>query len=79
LFPFFATGVEFSKKFETVLMGYSGAGEKLIHEKTRGKKSRDTAPLVMFGQRHSSFRQKLQNKLEGKEEREVNLLTCNVG
>jgi len=24
---------EFSKKFETVLIGYSGAGGKLIHEK----------------------------------------------
>jgi hypothetical protein len=28
---------EFLKKFETVLMGYSGAGGKLIHEKNRGK------------------------------------------
>ncbi len=28
-----------------VLMGYSGAGGKLIHEKTRSKKSRDTVPL----------------------------------
>jgi hypothetical protein len=36
---------EFSKKFETVLMGYSGAGGKLIHKKTRSKKSRDTVPL----------------------------------
>jgi hypothetical protein len=36
---------EFSKKFETVLTGYSGAGGKLIHEKTRSKKSRDTVPL----------------------------------
>jgi hypothetical protein len=36
---------EFSKKFEMVLMGYSGAGGKLIHEKTRSKKSRDTVPL----------------------------------
>jgi hypothetical protein len=26
-----------SKKFETVLMGYSGAGGKLIHKKTRSK------------------------------------------
>ncbi len=40
----FATG-EFSKKFETVLMEYSGAGGKLIHKKTRSKKSRDTVPL----------------------------------
>jgi hypothetical protein len=30
-----------SKKFKTVLMGYSGAGGKLIHE----KKSRDTVLL----------------------------------
>ncbi len=36
---------EFSKKFETVPMGYSGAGGKLIHEKNRSKKSRDTVPL----------------------------------
>jgi hypothetical protein len=48
----FAAGVvdtgglrEFSKKFQTVLMGYSGAGGKLIHKKTRSKKSRDTVPL----------------------------------
>jgi hypothetical protein len=26
-------------------MGYSGAGGKLIDEKTRSKKSRDTVPL----------------------------------
>jgi hypothetical protein len=46
-FPF-ATGVvdtlsreylrEFSKKFETVLMEYSGAGGKLIHEKNQKQK-----------------------------------------
>jgi hypothetical protein len=36
---------EFSKKFETALMVYSGAWGKLIHEKTRSKKSRDTVPL----------------------------------
>jgi hypothetical protein len=54
----FATGVietrgatceylrKFSNKFETVLMGYSGAGGKWIHEKTRSKKSRDTVPLT---------------------------------
>ncbi len=29
---------EFSKKFETVLMGYSGAGGKLIHEKNQEQK-----------------------------------------
>jgi hypothetical protein len=45
----FATGVvdtggtceylrEFSKKFETVLMGYSGAGGKLIHKKNQKQK-----------------------------------------
>ncbi len=39
---------EFSKKFETVLMGYSGAGGKLIDEKTRNEKSRDTVPLRSF-------------------------------
>ncbi len=37
----------FRKKSETVLMGYSGAGGKLIHEKTRSKKSRDTVPLKL--------------------------------
>jgi hypothetical protein len=53
----FATGVrwctltceylcEFSKKIETIQMGYSGAGGKLIHEKPKSKKSRDTAPLT---------------------------------
>ncbi len=39
------------KKFETVLMGYSGAGGKLIHKKTRIKKSRDTVPLKFPGLR----------------------------
>ena len=29
---------EFSNKFETVLTGYSGAGEKLIHEKNQKQK-----------------------------------------
>jgi hypothetical protein len=29
---------EFSKKFETVLMGYSGAGGKMIHEKNQNRK-----------------------------------------
>jgi hypothetical protein len=29
---------EFSKKFETVLMGYLGAGGKLIHEKNQKQK-----------------------------------------
>ncbi len=36
---------EFLKKIKT---GYSGAGGKLIHEKTRSKKSRDTVPLSRF-------------------------------
>jgi hypothetical protein len=37
----FAAGVgvrEFSKKFEMVLMEYSGAGGKLIHEKNQKQK-----------------------------------------
>jgi hypothetical protein len=38
---------EYSEKFETILMGYAGAGGKLIHEKTRSKKSRDTVPLSL--------------------------------
>jgi hypothetical protein len=39
---------EFSKKFETVQIGYSGAEGKLIDEKTRSKKSRDTVPLTLL-------------------------------
>ncbi len=35
---------KFLKKFEMTLMVYSGAGGKLIHEKTRSPKSRDTFP-----------------------------------
>ncbi len=38
---------EFWKKIEAVLIGYSGAGGKLIHEKTRSQKSRYTVPLRM--------------------------------
>jgi hypothetical protein len=35
----FAAGViDTSKKFETVLLGYSGAGGKLIHEKNQKQK-----------------------------------------
>jgi hypothetical protein len=34
-----------SKKFETALMVYSGAWGKLIHEKTRSRKSRYIVPL----------------------------------
>jgi hypothetical protein len=33
-----ANFLEFSKKFETVLLGYSGAGGKLIHEKNQKQK-----------------------------------------
>jgi hypothetical protein len=29
-------------------MGYSGAGGKLIHKKTRSKKSRDAVPFLMI-------------------------------
>jgi hypothetical protein len=36
---------EFSKKFETVLMEYAGAGGKLIHKKNKSKNSRDTVPF----------------------------------
>ncbi len=35
----------FSKKFDIVLMEYSGAGGKLIDEKNQKRKSRDTVPL----------------------------------
>jgi hypothetical protein len=35
-------------KIVTVLTGYSGAGGKLIHEKTRSKRSRDTVPLIQL-------------------------------
>jgi hypothetical protein len=43
---FTANAANFRKKFGTVLMGYSGAGGKLIHKKNRSKKSRDTVPLT---------------------------------
>jgi hypothetical protein len=39
---------QFSKKFETDLMVYSGAWGKLIHEKTRCRKSRDTVSLSLL-------------------------------
>ncbi len=40
---------EFSKKFETVLMGYSGAGGKLIHEKNQKQKISWHCPFkIMF-------------------------------
>ncbi len=39
--------LEFLKKLETALMVYSGAWGKLIHEKTRSLKSRDTVPLTL--------------------------------
>jgi hypothetical protein len=38
---------EFPKKFETVLMVYSSVGGKIIHGKTRIRKSRDTVPLIV--------------------------------
>ncbi len=41
---------KFSKKFETVLMGYFGAGAKLIH-----KKSCDTVPLITFAETYVCF------------------------
>jgi hypothetical protein len=37
---------EFSKKFDTALMVYSGALGKLIHEKNQKLKSPDTVPLT---------------------------------
>ncbi len=37
---------EFSKKFETALMVYSGLGGNWFMKKTRSKKSRDTVPLT---------------------------------
>ncbi len=37
---------EFSKQFKRALMGYSGAGGKLIHEKNWSRKSRSTVPLT---------------------------------
>ncbi len=36
---------DFSKKFETALMVYSGAWGKLIHENTRSRKFRGAVPL----------------------------------
>jgi hypothetical protein len=36
----------FWKKFEMTPMLFSGAWEKMIHEKTKSKKSRDTVPLI---------------------------------
>jgi hypothetical protein len=35
----------FFEKFDTALMVYSGTWGKLIHEKTRSRKSCDTVPL----------------------------------
>ncbi len=51
---------EFSKKFETVLMGYSWAGGKLTHEKNQKQKSRDTVPLksTFFERRIASLKSK---------------------
>jgi hypothetical protein len=41
----FTSVVDTGGKFETALMGHSGDGGKLIHEKTSSKKSRDTVSL----------------------------------
>ncbi len=38
---------EFSKKFEKAVLVYSDVWGKLIHEKNRSQKSRDTVPLSM--------------------------------
>jgi hypothetical protein len=54
---------EFSKKLQTVRMGYCGAGEKLIHEKTRSKNlvtlsfkiNRFTRPLQFYSWFNSSL------------------------
>ncbi len=46
---------KFSKKFETVLMGYSGAGEKLIHEKNQKQK-------ISW---HCPFKRKYQQTMSG--------------
>jgi hypothetical protein len=40
---------EFSKKFKTTLLLFSGAWGKMIHEKNLKKKSRDTVPLNICG------------------------------
>ncbi len=37
---------EFSKKFETVLMGYSGSGEKMTHEKNQKQKISLLCPFM---------------------------------
>jgi hypothetical protein len=46
---------EFSKKFETVLIGHSGVGGKLIHKKNSSKKSCDTVPLSFIYKSLSYF------------------------
>ncbi len=46
---------EFLKKFETVLMEYSGAGGKLILKRTRSKKSHDTVPLSRWSENAAIF------------------------
>ncbi len=45
---------EFSKKFEKVLMGYSGAGGKLIHEKNQKQKISWHCPFK-YGVRSTKF------------------------
>jgi len=44
---------EFSKKFETALLVYSGAWGKLIHEKNISRKSRGTVPLSTRSDSHN--------------------------
>jgi hypothetical protein len=46
---------EFSKKFETALLVLSKAWGKLIHEKNRSKKSRDTIPLMSASKAKKKF------------------------
>ncbi len=43
---------EFSKKFETVLMGYSGAGGKLIHKKNQKQKISWHCPFKVAPQKY---------------------------
>jgi hypothetical protein len=73
----FATGVvdtggapwlhEFSKKFETVLMEYSGAGGKMIHEKNQKQKISWHCPFKERKQMFSEGKEKLSQVSEEKE------------
>ncbi len=51
---------KFSKKFETVLLEYSGAGGKLIHEKNQKQKISWHCPYKI-GQMLKEFREKREN------------------